>query len=169
MPPGWSALTVDANTSSSWPLTTSKAADRPRCVTGMPASAGAATALVTPGTMSNGTPAALQRQRLLAAAPEHERVAALQPHDAAAALRGANHHGVDVVLRQRVTAGALADEEPLGAPRQTQHAFVDQRVVQHQIRRAQARHGLAASAVRDRPGPAPTSETWPIIASCSSR
>ena len=35
-----------------------------------------------PGTTSNGTPAAAQRLGLLAAAPEHERVAALQPHDA---------------------------------------------------------------------------------------
>ena len=33
--------------------------DRPRCVTGMPAAAGTASALVTPGTTSTGTPAAM--------------------------------------------------------------------------------------------------------------
>ena len=40
------------------PDTTTTAAARPRCVTGMPASAGAAIALLTPGTTSKGTPAA---------------------------------------------------------------------------------------------------------------
>ena len=36
---------------------------------------------VTPGTISNGIPARAQRQRLLAAAPEDEGIAALQAHD----------------------------------------------------------------------------------------
>ena len=47
----------------------------------MPAAAGAATADVMPGTISNGTDAAWQGECLLAAAAEHERIAALQPHD----------------------------------------------------------------------------------------
>ena len=83
----------------------------------MPAAAGAATALVMPGTTSYGTPAALQRERFLSAAAEHERVAALQPHDPAPAPRRANHQRVDRLLRHRVAAGALADEEPLRPPR----------------------------------------------------
>ena len=50
----------------------------PRWVTGMPALAGTATALVTPGTTVTGTPA-YAGQHLLGAAAEHERVAALEP------------------------------------------------------------------------------------------
>ena len=46
-------------------------------------------------------------------------------------------------LGQRVTAGPLADEEPLRLARVAQDAVVDERVVQHEIRRAQARDGLA--------------------------
>src|SRR5262245_41337619 len=42
---------------SRWAETTAKSWVMPRCVTGMPAYAGTATALVTPGTTSNGTPA----------------------------------------------------------------------------------------------------------------
>ena len=137
------AARADANASSSWPLTTRNADARPRCVTGMPASAGAAIALVMPGTTSKRTPAAPQRQRLFAAAPEHERVAALQAHDAAAAARRANHQRVDPLLRQRMAARALADEEPLRVPRVPQHPLVDERVVQHQIGRAQTRDRLA--------------------------
>ena len=43
---------------SSWPVTKATAEAASRCVTGMPAYAGAATPAVTPGTTSNGTPAA---------------------------------------------------------------------------------------------------------------
>ena len=42
---------------------------------------------VMPGTTSNGTPAVGQRRRLLAAPGEHERVAALEPHDRVAPAR----------------------------------------------------------------------------------
>ena len=62
----------------------------PRWVTGMPASAGAAIAALMPGHDLERHPGGRERQRFLAAAPEHERVAALQPHHAAAAARGAN-------------------------------------------------------------------------------
>ena len=41
----------------SWPVTTANDAATPRCVTGMPAYAGTATAELTPGTISNGMPA----------------------------------------------------------------------------------------------------------------
>ena len=43
---------------SSWPVTTVKCVETPRCVTGIPAYAAAPIALVMPGTTSNGTPAA---------------------------------------------------------------------------------------------------------------
>ena len=42
-----------------WPVATVTAADRPRCVTGTPAAAGAATEDVMPGTTSTSTPASL--------------------------------------------------------------------------------------------------------------
>ena len=52
-----------------------------RWVTGMPAYAGAAIADVMPGTISNGNTGFEQCLRFLAAAPEHEQVAALEAHD----------------------------------------------------------------------------------------
>ena len=53
-----------------------------------------------------------ERQRLFPAASEDERIAALEPDDAMAAARLANHQPVDRVLPNRRTSGALADEEP---------------------------------------------------------
>ena len=82
---------------------------RPRWVTGMPAAAGTATALVTPGHDLDGDARGEAGQGLLAAAAEHERVAALEPHDAAAGLGVLDEQPVDLVLGQRVVAGGLAD------------------------------------------------------------
>ena len=80
---------------------------------------------------------ALQRERFLAAATEHERIAALQADNAAAAPRGANYQPVNRFLRHGVSSGALADEKLLRTACILQHAIVDQRVVQHEIGRAQ--------------------------------
>ena len=67
---------------SSWPVTTVKLVDSPRCVTGNARrTRRAAIALVMPGTTSNGDAGVAARLGLFAAAAEHERVAALQPHD----------------------------------------------------------------------------------------
>ena len=55
-----------------------------------------------------------QRQRLLAAAPEHERVAALQPHDAQPGPRASEHQRLGLLLRNRLTAALLAHEQQLG-------------------------------------------------------
>ncbi len=99
-----------------------------------------------------------ERQRFFAAATEDERIAALQPHDAPAALRGTNHHGVNVFLRQRVTARALADEEALRPAGDLQDALVDERVVQHQIGRPQTRDRRPRQKARIA-RPAPTSDT----------
>src|SRR5439155_6333352 len=71
-----------------------------------------------------------------------ERIAAFQTDDAASPPGGANHERVDAVLRQRVTALALADEESLRVPRIAEDPLVNQRVVEHEIRRAQARDGF---------------------------
>ena len=152
-PFGWSCAIADANASSSCPDTTRNADATPRCVTGMPADAGAAMALRDAGHDVVRDARVLQRQRFFAAAAEHERVAALQPDHAPAAPGGANHQRVDRRLRHRVAAGALADEEALRPPRVAQDAVVDQRVVQHQVGRAQPRDRPCASAARDRQGP----------------
>ena len=147
-PFGWQLRDREANASSSWPETTRNADATPRCVTGMPAGAGAAIALLMPGTTSYGHAGALQRERFFAAAAEHERVAALQPHDAAAAARGADHQRVNRRLRHRMAAGALADVEALRAARVAQDPVVDQRVVEHEVGGAQPRDRRA----RQQPG-----------------
>ena len=64
-----------------WPDTSVTCAETPRCVTGMPADAGTADSAETPGTTSNGHAGLGERERLLAAAAEDERVAALEAHD----------------------------------------------------------------------------------------
>ena len=51
-----------------------------------------------PGTTSNGMPGLAQQQRLLAAAAEHERVAALEPHHAAAGAGVLEQERVRVLL-----------------------------------------------------------------------
>ena len=51
---------------------------------------------------------------LLAAAPEHERIAALEPHDVLAALRVLDEQLVDLFLRRAATADELADVEARG-------------------------------------------------------
>ena len=117
-PFGWSAATADWRT----PLRRGRRrrgtrTPVPRCVTGMPAEAGAAIALRDARHDVVRHAGLLQRQRFLAAAAEHERIAALQPHDATSAPGGANHQRVNRGLRHRVPAGALADEEALRPPR----------------------------------------------------
>ena len=51
---------IGASLAPSWPDTTVTCRETPRWVTGMPAAAGTATALVTPGTTSTVTPASRQ-------------------------------------------------------------------------------------------------------------
>ncbi len=91
-----------------WPVTKVTAWARPRWVSGAPAPAAAARAALTPGTTWHCTPAARQACKLLAAAAEHERIAALQAHHGQALAGEADDQGVDVVLRQGVTVLALA-------------------------------------------------------------
>ena len=64
----------------------------------MPASAGAATAVDTPGIDLERDAGARQRQRLFAAAPEHVRVAALEADDAQPAPRVLDQQAVEHVL-----------------------------------------------------------------------
>ena len=99
---------------SSCPVTIVTLVETPRCVTGMPAYAGAAIALVTPGTTSNGTCAAMHASRLLAAATEHERIAALEPHYRLAFAPVRHEHVVDLLLVHRGATGRLPNVDPLG-------------------------------------------------------
>ena len=81
---------------SSWPVTTVKCVDSPRCVTGMPAYAAAPIALVMPGHHLERHARGGERLGLLAAAPEHERVAALEPHDGGAGAAPLDEQRVDL-------------------------------------------------------------------------
>ena len=53
-------------------------------------------------------------QRFLAAAPEHERIAALQAAHAFALKRAGDEQFVDFLLRQSMARGFFADENHLG-------------------------------------------------------
>ena len=53
-----------------------------------------------------------QRQRLLAAAAVHQRIAALEPDHRAAGPRQPHQHRVDLLLRHRMTTRTLADVDP---------------------------------------------------------
>ena len=54
---------------------------------------------------------------LLAAAAEHERIAALEPHDTPPPARVLDEQVVDLALRQRVIAARLAGEDVTRAAR----------------------------------------------------
>ena len=79
---------------------------------------------------------------LLAAAAEHERIAALEPHHVFAALRVLDQQLVDLFLRGAATADELADVEARGiAAREIEHFGGHQPVVHDDVgllQRAQA-------------------------------
>ena len=105
----------------------------PRCVTGIPAAAGAAITDDTPGTTSKSIAGGGQRQRFLAATPEDERVAALQAHHPSTVEAELDEQRVDQLLRDR-GAGALADVDQLRVRvSQGQHTGADERVVDHHL------------------------------------
>ncbi len=75
-----------------------------------------------------------QQLELLAAAPEHERVTALEPRHALAGARQLQQQLVDPLLLAAL-AGLLADENALGvAPRALEHRLPDQAVVENHVR-----------------------------------
>ena len=98
-----------------------------------------------------------QRLRLLAAAPEHERVAALQPHDAPAGAAELDEQRVDLLLRQRGRARLLARRSAAPRPAARRRA----RPAGSAGRRGSRRPRRSARATRrvispGSPGPAPT-------------
>ncbi len=79
-------------------------------------------------------PACAQRRHFLAGAAEDERIAGLQPHDAAAGRGFAHEDGVDLVLRDGMAAFALADMDALRvAAAHGDHALRHQRVVHDDV------------------------------------
>ena len=77
----------------------------------------------------------LERQRLLAAAAKHERVAALEAQHAGSRARPRDQQARDVGLLRRGAAATLPRRSQHGTRlRQAQHARIDQRVVDHLVR-----------------------------------
>ena len=75
-----------------------------------------------------------QLERLLPAAAEDERVAALQPNHALTAAAELHQEGVGLLLRERLEAGPLAGEVQLGARRgHRHHPWIHQGVVDERI------------------------------------
>ena len=75
-----------------------------------------------------------QRLDLLAAAPEHEGIAALEAQHALARAGVAHQHGADLLLRRGVVVGALADIDALGlAAHEFEDFRRDQPVVEHDL------------------------------------
>jgi hypothetical protein len=108
---------------SSCPVTNVTDVAVPRCVTGIPAYAGRR-----------------ERLRLLAAAAEHERIAALQAHDALALVRQPDQQRVDLLLARGVGGTtALADVVQLEGPATSRHGRereqrgIGQRVVDDRV------------------------------------
>ena len=150
---------------SAWPDTTTTPVREPRCVTGMPASAGAASADDTPGTTSTRNAGGLAARALLPRRGRRRTGRRTSAGRRAARARGADHQPVDRLLRDRVAAGALADVEALRATRE-----VDDRRAARARRRARDRLAAASAAPcgvssPGSPGPAPTSvDAAPFIA-----
>ena len=98
---------------SSWPVITANDDASARCVTGMPAYAGAAIADVTPGSTSNGTPAATSAS---ASSPPRPKTNGSPPFSRTTRLPSRplrDEQRVDLVLRQRVPVRHLADVHQL--------------------------------------------------------
>ena len=86
------------------------------------------------GDDNEGDAALPQVLRLLAAAPEHERVAALQPRHALPLLRPLGEQGIDVILPHGVPVRLLADVDALGVgPGIFEQRRVRQPVIHHDI------------------------------------
>jgi hypothetical protein len=89
-----------------------------------------------------------ERERLLASAAEHEGIAALEAHDALAALGGADHDAVDLLLGDVMPARALPHVEALGLARELQDGGVHEGVVEDEVGLGQPRRCLAREQLR---------------------
>ena len=115
-------------------MTTVKWVDTPRWVTGIPAYAAAPIALGDAGHDLERDARRRQRLGFLAAAPEHERIAALQPHDGRAGRAPLHEQRVDLVLGELDRARRLRRRDQLGAAwREVQERGRDEPVVDDDV------------------------------------
>src|SRR5207302_1930099 len=96
-----------------------------------------------------------QRLRLLAASPEHERIAPFEPHDSPPGRAVLYKHSLDLRLRGRLAAAPLAHVDELGIrARVLERAGRDQPVINdHLRRRDQLERSRREQAGVPRPGP----------------
>jgi hypothetical protein len=86
-----------------------------------------------------GDPGLRQRERLFAAAPEHERVAALQAHHPLPAVCQLHQQPFDVALGRGRAADRLAHVvQPRGRRREREHPRADQSIVHDRVGRQNA-------------------------------
>ncbi len=109
----------------------------PRWVTGMPASAGAAVADVTPGTISNGTPASASASASSPPRPSTNGSPALSRTTRRPARASATIRSLTCFLRDRLVADPLRDRNAIGRRRQIHNRPRHESVIQHEIGRAQ--------------------------------
>ena len=64
-------------------------------------------------------------------------------------------------LGRRLAAALAGKFEPRLRPAERQHALIDQRVVHDDVGLREAGERIERQQARDRPGPAPASQTWP--------
>ncbi len=138
---------------------------RLRWVSGMPASAGAAIAELTPGMTVTGHTGRGAGQQLFAAATEDEVVAALQPHDSSTRTSVLDQELVDPLLRGELAAGDLGHVDHLDPRgRLGEHGQGRQPVADDHVRaldRRQAGH-------REQPGVAGTATDQGDVADARS-
>ena len=116
----------------SWPVTIASCAATLRCVTGMPAYAGAAIAEVMPGTTSKGTPAA---ESASASSPPRPKTNGSPPFSRTTnrpARAVLDEAGVDLLLRHRVVVGALRGVDQDAAGRRLVEQLVADQPVEHE-------------------------------------
>ena len=104
MPPAATSRSYSASPSSAvWQLASVTRSETPRCVSGMPAERGDRRGRRDARHDLRGDAGPTQRERLLAAAAEDERVASLQPDDARAGRAVLDEQRIDPRLAQPVT------------------------------------------------------------------
>jgi hypothetical protein len=82
----------------------------------------------------DGKPCCANRLDLLAAAPENERVTALEPHDDTTRLHMRYDERIDAILRDRVAIALLGDRDALRRDgRVIQHTRIDETVVNDDV------------------------------------
>ena len=109
-----------------------------------------------------------ERLGLLAAATEHERVAALEPDHAAATLGVHHEQRVDALLRQRMIAAGLAGKDAARARRLGEQPRIDEPVIDDDLRAPQQRESANGhEAWIAGPRPDERDHAYPHAATCS--